>query len=78
MDYPQTRRDGTVENLHGHEVADPYRWLEDPDAAETRDWVAEQNRLSRAHLEALASRPWFHRTMTGIVGSQFRPISRCA
>ena len=68
MDYPQTRRDGTVENLHGHEVADPYRWLEDPDAAETRDWVAEQNRLSRAHLDALASRPWFHRTMTGIVG----------
>ncbi len=68
MDYPQTRRDGTVENLHGHEVADPYRWLEDPDAAETRGWVAEQNRLSRAHLDALASRPWFHRTMTGIVG----------
>ena len=47
MDYPHTRRDDTVDTLHGHEVADPYRWLEDPDAPETRAWVAEQNRLTR-------------------------------
>ena len=56
---PPTRRDDTVEMLHGHEVADPYRWLEDPDSAETRAWVAEQNRCSRAHLDSLASREWF-------------------
>ncbi|CAN5503029.1 prolyl oligopeptidase family protein [soil metagenome] len=66
--YPRTRRDDTVETLHGHEVADPYRWLEDPDSAETRAWVVEQNQLSRAHLDGLASRPWFHQTMTAIVG----------
>jgi prolyl oligopeptidase len=67
-DYPQTRRDDTVDTLHGREVADPYRWLEDPDSEETRAWVAEQNRLSRAHLDALAARPWFERTMRAIVG----------
>jgi prolyl oligopeptidase len=66
--YPRTRRDGTSETLHGQEVADPYRWLEDPDSQETRAWVAEQNELSREHLDGLASRPWFHRTMSAIVG----------
>jgi prolyl oligopeptidase len=69
MDYPGTRRDETVETLHGQAVADPYRWLEDPDAPETRAWVAEQNRLTRTHLDALDSRPWFHATMTSIVRS---------
>jgi prolyl oligopeptidase len=68
MDYRRTRRDETVDTLHGHRVADPYRWLEDPDSAETRAWVVEQNRLSRAHLDGLAARPWFGRTMAGVVG----------
>jgi prolyl oligopeptidase len=29
-DYPPAERLGLVEQLHGFEVADPYRWLEDP------------------------------------------------
>jgi prolyl oligopeptidase len=69
--YPRTRRDDTTETLHGREIADPYRWLEDPDSEETRAWVAEQNQLSRAHLDRLRSRPWFHRTMTAIVGRPY-------
>jgi prolyl oligopeptidase len=63
MRYPETRRDDTVERLHGQDVADPYRWLEDPDSPETRDWVVAQNRLSREHLDALPSRAWFTETM---------------
>lgn len=36
-EYPQVRRDESiVEELHGTQVADPYRWLEDPDAPETQ------------------------------------------
>lgn len=34
-DYPEVRRDDTVETLHGMKIADPYRWLEDPDSPET-------------------------------------------
>jgi prolyl oligopeptidase len=68
-DYPQTRRDGTVESLHGQEVADPYRWLEDPDSEETRAWVAAQNAFCRRHLDSLASRGWFHATMRQVVGT---------
>ena len=64
---PQTRRDDVVEELHGHRVADPYRWLEDPDSPDTTAWVAEQNRWSRRHLDALPSRDWFGRTLHAIV-----------
>ena len=65
---PSTRRGEVVETLHGHRVADPYRWLEDPDSEETAAWVRAQNVASRAHLVALPSRPWFLRTLRSIVG----------
>ena len=42
-----------VEDLHGHPVSDPYRWLEDPDATETVDWVSRQNEVTEAYLESL-------------------------
>jgi prolyl oligopeptidase len=38
-----TRRDDIVETLHGHRIADPYRWLEHSDDAEVQAWVAAQN-----------------------------------
>jgi prolyl oligopeptidase len=47
--YPAARRDDLVEDLHGVRVADPYRWLEDPDSAETADWLAAQDDLLAAH-----------------------------
>ncbi len=65
--YPDTRRDDTVETLHGQRVEDPYRWLEDPDSEETRAWVKQQNELSRRHLDRLASRPWFHEQLAALV-----------
>ena len=40
---PTTRRSPVLELYHGVEVADPYRWLEQTEAAETRGWVAAQN-----------------------------------
>jgi prolyl oligopeptidase len=64
---PETRRGDVVETLHGHQVADPYRWLEDPDSEETAAWVAAQNEVARRHLDAYESRPWFLRTMKEIV-----------
>ena len=67
MSAPETRRDDVVETLHGHQVADPYRWLEDPDSDETRAWVRAQRAHSREHLDGLASREWFGRTMDAIV-----------
>lgn len=50
--YPATRREDVVETLHGHEIADPYRWLENPDSPETAAWVDEQNAVTRSVLDA--------------------------
>jgi prolyl oligopeptidase len=57
MPPPPARRDDTVDVLHGTEVADPYRWLEDADAPETRAWVEASNARTRAALDARPDRP---------------------
>lgn len=67
MEYPESRRGDVVEVLHGREVADPYRWLEDPDSAETVDWVSRQNAVTEEFLNGLKDRHWFRRTMTSIL-----------
>ncbi|MFL6026022.1 MAG: prolyl oligopeptidase family serine peptidase [Friedmanniella sp.] len=67
VDYPSSRRDDTRETLHGREVADPYRWLEDPDAPETADWVRRQNAVTEAYLRSLPERPWFSATMQSVL-----------
>jgi prolyl oligopeptidase len=41
-DPPETERREVVEELHGEEISDPYRWLED-DTDEVREWVERQN-----------------------------------
>jgi prolyl oligopeptidase len=65
--FPETRRDDLVEVLHGTTIADPYRWLEDPDSADTADWVKRQNEFTAAYLESLPERPWFLETMQQVM-----------
>ncbi|XP_017099168.2 prolyl endopeptidase [Drosophila bipectinata] len=51
--YPIARKDPTVEDdFHGTPIKDVYRWLEDPDAAETEEFVNAQNNISRPFLES--------------------------
>ena len=56
MRYPSAHRLDLVENLHGHEVADPYRWLEDPGSAETEAWSKAQDELFREYLDGRPGR----------------------
>ncbi|GAA3150124.1 prolyl oligopeptidase [Kribbella aluminosa] len=67
MTYPESRRDDVVETLHGREIADPYRWLEDPDSADTQDWVRRQNEFTEAELSGYPEGLWFQRTMAAIL-----------
>ena len=51
--YPDARRLDLSEDLFGHRVSDPYRWLEDPDSDETRAWLRAQDDLFRGYGEVL-------------------------
>jgi prolyl oligopeptidase len=51
MIYPDARRAPTVDTYHGTPVADPYRWLEDAEAPDTRAWVEAENALTRRALD---------------------------
>ena len=54
--YPAAPRLDVVDVLHGHRIADPYRWLEDPTDDRTVDWSQDQDELAAAQLAALPGR----------------------
>ena len=53
---PRTRKDNVTENLHGVEITDPYRWLEDQQSPETRAWINEQNEHTESVFASLSGR----------------------
>ena len=56
MKYPETAKVQVSDNYHGHEVSDPYRWLEDTESDQTAAWVEAQNSLTREYLDSLPAR----------------------
>ncbi len=62
--YPQARRSDQVDDYHGTKVADPYRWLEDTDSAETHAWVEAENKLTFGYLEQIPYRQAIHARLT--------------
>ncbi len=61
--YPLTVRTDTTDNYFGTKVADPYRWLENLDSPQVREWVTKENALSQPLLAALPQRPWLKRRL---------------
>lgn len=49
------------------QVADPYRWLEDPDGADTVKWVEAQNKITDAYLSTLDTRDFLKEKLTAKV-----------
>jgi len=45
LSYPRARRLDLTEDIGGHQVSDPYRWLEDDTSTERTGWLAEQKGL---------------------------------
>jgi len=64
--YPAARRSDHTDDYHGTSVADPYRWLEDPDSAETVAFVEAQNRLTRSVLGPLPLRQELQDRLTAL------------
>ncbi|MEZ4616744.1 MAG: hypothetical protein R2867_14750 [Caldilineaceae bacterium] len=62
--YPTSHREDLVETLHGTSVADPYRWLEELNSAETAAWIAAQNEVTEAYLAQLPHREAIRQRLT--------------
>jgi prolyl oligopeptidase len=64
--YPVTRKVDQVDNYFGTKVADPYRWLEDDNSAETTEWVKEENKVTNAYLAKIPFRERIKKRLTDL------------
>lgn len=64
LPYPETRKSDHVDVYFGHEVADPYRWLEDDLSDETKAWVQAQNEVTFDFLEQIPFRSQIREQLT--------------
>ncbi|MDB6074947.1 MAG: prolyl endopeptidase [Verrucomicrobiaceae bacterium] len=64
LTYPASHKGDVVDDYHGTKIADPYRWLEDDNSAETKAWVAEQNKVTFGYLEKIPQRAQFKDRLT--------------
>ncbi|KAG0360770.1 hypothetical protein BG005_009998 [Podila minutissima] len=62
--YPAVRRTDVADTIHGVTIADPYRWLEDPDSKETEAFVNAQNELSTEYMNKFEGREKFNARLT--------------
>ncbi len=81
MDYPETKRIAVTDTLHGREITDRYRWLENGDDAAVHEWIDAQNALTRRTLETIPGRERIRKLLerylrTGSVGAPRRRGSR--
>ncbi|MGO8698770.1 MAG: prolyl oligopeptidase family serine peptidase [Limisphaerales bacterium] len=80
--YPSARRDPALDDYAGVKVADPYRWLEQLDSAETKDWVRAEARLADSYLEKIPVRQSLEKRLTELLdyekfGIPFHEGNRC-
>src|SRR4051795_5487871 len=73
-----TRTENVVEKIHGVEVRDPYRWLENGDAAEVGGWTEKQNALMRKALDPVPGRKWIEDRLWKLheIGSLGVPVAK--
>ncbi|GMH04651.1 hypothetical protein Nepgr_006491 [Nepenthes gracilis] len=65
LQYPIARRDeSVVDNYHSVLISDPYRWLEDPDSEETREFVRSQVALTESVLQTCETREKLREKLT--------------
>jgi prolyl oligopeptidase len=72
---PETRKDTTVDVLHGVSVPDPYRWLEDQQSPETRAWLQGQIGYTRAFVDAVPQRAAIVKRLTELMRVESQEVS---
>ncbi len=66
LTYPITDKTETIENYHGVQVSDPYRWLEEPNSKKTQEWVKSQNEITFNYLAEISEGETIRKRLTQI------------
>jgi len=64
--YPASKMVDQKDNYHGTEISDPYRWLEDGDSEETKNWVKSQNEVTDNYLAKIPFRDQIKNRLTDL------------
>src|SRR4051812_12391446 len=64
LNYPKARKSDQLDDYHGTKVADPYRWLEDSDSPESRQWIEAENKITFDFLSKIPERPKIKERLT--------------
>jgi prolyl oligopeptidase len=64
LSYPVTATVTQIDDYHGKAIADPYRWLEDPNSEESQAWIAAQNEITFAYLNDIPIRETLKQRLT--------------
>jgi prolyl oligopeptidase len=64
---PRAKVDVVEETIHGHKIADPYRWLEDASSADSQEYVHEELAYTRSILDPLPGRDQIHQRLTQLL-----------
>ena len=48
--YPESKKIDLIDNIHGYEISDSYRWLEDFTSDDSLDWVERQNDFTKKYI----------------------------
>jgi len=67
LKYPVARQDSHMDDYHGEKVADPYRWMEQLDSPETREWVKAEAKLTDSYLEKVPVRKALKERLTQLL-----------
>ena len=66
LTYPETKKVDIVDTYDGIKVSDPYRWLEDDNAVDTKAWVEAQNKVTFDYLAAIPARDKIKARLTAL------------
>jgi prolyl oligopeptidase len=66
LKYPQPRKGDVVDDYFGTRIADPYRWMEDLNSAEVKQWVDAENAITAKYLDSLPVRDALKKRITDL------------
>ena len=64
--YPESKKINFSETIHGYEIEDSYRWLEDFTSEESVDWVERQNKFTKKFIGKNAFKKSIAKDLEGI------------